>query len=483
VHAVLKRLTVVQLNDSHGYLEQHQELFWGPTGALYRPAGGMARIATLLKELRASLPGQVLFCDGGDTFHGTYPVVASEGQVVVPILQALAPAATTAHWEFAYGPPRLQALATALPYPLLACNVYDQVSGNRPFPSHTVIELADLRVGIVGIASNIVDKTMPPSFSAGLRFTLGRDELPGLIELLRREERVDLVLLLSHLGFPQDMRLIAEVPGVDVCLSAHTHNRLFAPVRQGETVVIQSGCHGSFLGSLELEVDGGRVVDYRHQLREVDAGIAPDPAVAALVRAALAPYQEELAEVVGQTATALTRATTLEATMDNFLLQAIQELTGADLAFSNGWRYGAPIVPGPITRNDLYNIIPMNPPVSMVELTGAEVYAMLEENLERTFSVDPYRQMGGYLKRCLGLRAYVKLENPAGQRLQHLFIGGRLVQPERRYTAAFITEQGVGQAYGHNRRRLPERAMDALEGYCRRHRPVRADVLGTFVAV
>ena len=477
---MLKQLTVVQLNDSHGYLDPHPELFWGPTGAVYRTAGGMARIATLLKELRAARPGQVLFCDGGDTFHGTYPVVASQGQAVIPVIRALGPAAATAHWEFAYGPPRLQALAATLPYPILAANVYDRATGARPFPSQQVVEIAGLRVGIVGVASNIVDKTMPPSFSAGLRFTLGREELPALIETLRRQERVDLVLLLSHLGFPQDMRLLADVPGVDICLSAHTHNRLFAPVRQGETLVIQSGCHGSFVGILGLEIDGGRVVDYRHQLREVDAGIPPDPEVAALVRAGLAPYREELAAVVGETATALNRATTLEATMDNVLLQAIQELTGAELAFSNGWRYGAPIVPGPITRNDLYNIIPMNPPVSMVELTGAEVQAMLEENLERTFAVDPYRQMGGYVKRCLGLGAYVKLENPAGQRLQQLFIGDQPVQPERSYTAAFVTEQEVGQAYGHNRRHLPERAIDALEAYCRRHRPVRADLRGTF---
>lgn len=104
--------------------------------------------------------------------------------------------------------------------------------------------------------------------------------------------------------------------------------------------------------------------------------------------------------------------------MDNFLLQSLLESTGAQLAFSNGWRYGAPIVPGQITLNDLYNIIPMNPPVSTVELTGEEIKAMLEENLERTFSCDPYEQMGGSVKRCLGLNVYFKIENPSGNRIQ-----------------------------------------------------------------
>ena len=98
------------------------------------------------------------------------------------------------------------------------------------------------------------------------------------------------------------------------------------------------------------------------------------PTVDELIRQALAPYKNDLSEVVGETATALNRGTTLEATMDNFLLQALLESTGAQLAFSNGWRYGAPIVPGKITLNDLYNIIPMNPPVSTVELTGEEIW-------------------------------------------------------------------------------------------------------------
>lgn len=72
--------------------------------------------------------------------------------------------------------------------------------------------------------------------------------------------------------------------------------------------------------------------------------------------------------------------------MDDVLLVAISEAAGTDIAFSKGWRYGAPFPPGPVTVNDLWKIIPTNPPVSTVELTGAEIAAMLEENLDRTFA-------------------------------------------------------------------------------------------------
>ena len=142
----------------------------------------------------------------------------------------------------------------------------------------------------------------------------------------------------------------------------------------------------------------------------------------------LEPYMDKLSEVVGETATALNRGTIFGSTMDNFLLQSLISQTDAQVAFSNGWRYGAPVPPGNITLNDLYNIVPMNPPISTVELTGEEILLMLEANLERTFSSDPYQQMGGYVKRYLGLKAYIKLENTSGYRKQKLFMGNEEVQ-------------------------------------------------------
>ncbi len=478
-----KSLTIVQMNDTHAYLDIHQEMFWQGDHAVYRQAGGYARIATIVKQIRTESLGSCLFCDCGDTLHGTYPALQTQGQAMIPILNSLGIDAMTAHWEFAYGPEIFNQRVAELNYPMLANNIFDKVTKKPVYQPYFIKEIGGLRIGLIGIASNIVDKTMPPSYSEGIYFTLGKDELPPIIDLLRIDEKSDLIVLVSHLGFTQDMKLLSEVQGIDVCLSGHTHNRLYKPVLNGKTIVIQSGCHGSFLGRLDLEVVEGQIVDYQHRLIEVEAVVQPDPIVAELVKHALAPYKNELAEIVGETATALNRGTTLETTMDNFLLQALLESTGAKLAFSNGWRYGAPIVPGQITLNDLYNMIPMNPPVSTVELTGAEIKTMLEENLERTFSCDPYQQMGGYVKRCLGLNVYFKVENPSGYRIQKLFVGNEEVQPDQYYTAAFVTMQGVPQKYGRNRENRSERIIDTMRKYLAKHRPVHAELRGTFVAV
>lgn len=468
------------MNDSHAYFNLHQEMFLESNKAVYREVGGYARSATLVQEIRESNRERVLFCDNGDTLNGTYPAFHTNGTAMIPIVNALGIDAMSSHWEFAYGPSQFEKRVAALNFPVLAINIFDKNTNTLIFPPYIVKDMDGLKVGLIGIASNIIDVTMPPSFSEGLRFTLGREELPPVIEKLKTTEKVDLIILISHLGFPQDMKLISEVQVIDLCLSGHTHNRTEEPVMQGKTLVMQSGCHGSFLGRIDLEVTDGRITNYEHQLIEVDANIIPDPFMTHIIERELAPYKEKLSEIVGETATALNRYTMLESTMDNFLLQAIIEASGAELAFSNGWRYGGPVIPGPITVNDLYNIIPMNPPIGTVKLTGDEILLMLEENLERTFAADPYEQMGGYIKRGLGLNVYLKVENPAGQRIQQIFVGDEPLAPTRIYNVAFVTEQGVSKKYGHQRSALEIHAVEAMQNYLKKHKPMFAELRGTF---
>jgi len=460
----MKRMTLIQLNDLHGYMEPHQEWFWGPCGFEYRKVGGLARIKTLVDQIRCRSDA-VLFCDNGDTLHGTAPLVRTKGRIILPVLNRMGFSAMTAHWEFAYGPDVLMERTRELTYPLLAMNVYRKDDGARPFSACVIREAGGVRVAILGIASNIVDKTMPPSYSKGLRFTDGREELPVILSQLRSQEHPDLVLLLSHLGFPQDQRLLSEISGVDVCLSSHTHNRLYEPVKVGKTILVQSGCHGSFLTRLDVGISSGGVALLDHELITVEESIAPDTEIQELVESLMKPFREELDEVVGTISPALNRATMLESSADTFLLQSILAVTNAEVAFSNGWRFGAPIPEGTITVNDLYNLTPMDPEISLVQLTGHELIEMIEENLERTFSRDPMQQMGGYIKRCLGLKTYFKAENPVNTRVQDMFVNGTRLDKRKSYTSAFITVQGVPQRYGTRRSDSGVHAVEAM----RRH--------------
>ena len=336
-----RKITFLQVNDTHGYLEPHPELVWYGTGQRFPMLGGYARIAGYLNKVRLECPNAVVTLDNGDTFHGTYVAVSTKGEALVPLTNALAFDAMTAHWEFAWGPAHFKALAKRLDYPVLAINCFDRKTGRRPFSASRVIVRAGLRIGVIGVAATIVDKTMPPHFSEGLRFTNGDKELPREIRRLRQKEHVDLIVVLSHLGLPQDIKLAGLVDGIDVILSGHTHDRLERPVVANDTFIIQSGCHGAFVGRLDLSVGVEGVRLERHELVAMDDTVEPDPAMAALVEGVMAPLRERLSVAVGSIGTALHRNTILDCTMDDLLLAALCHVSGRRIAFSNGWRYGA----------------------------------------------------------------------------------------------------------------------------------------------
>ncbi len=474
------KLSIAYLNDVHGYLEPHPELFYKGGGEIIETVGGYARIATLIKDIRLKNPHTLLF-DGGDTFHGTLPIVQSKGEAIVPVLNALGFNAMVGHWDFAYGREQLEKLAIALNYPILGINVYND-DDTLFLPPYKIIELDDLKIAVIGICSNIIDKTMPKRFSKGLKITDGSKELPLMIQRVK-VEGANLIILLSHNGFPQDVEMLSNTEGVDVCLSAHTHNRLYEAIKIKETIIIQCGCHGSFLGHLSLNIEQKRIIDFHYELIKVDEIIEPNKKMAALVTDIMKPFQHLKTEIIGKTDTILHRYNSIASTMDDLLLSAIKSMTNAQIAFSNGWRYGVPIAAGAISRWDLYNIIPMNPEVSTVELTGVEIIKMLEENLERTFCSDPMKQMGGYAKRCLGLHIKMRIENPHGHRIQQIFIGNNILIKEKIYTVAFVTTQGIPEKLGKNRQKLSIKAVDAMAVYLSKNSNYTATSHNTFCLV
>ncbi|MEF8831902.1 MAG: bifunctional metallophosphatase/5'-nucleotidase [Candidatus Thermoplasmatota archaeon] len=476
-------LTILQMNDSHAYLDLHDEYFWKGEEQIYKKVGGYGRITSYLDKVREETSGSVIALDNGDTIHGTYPAVKSKGNVMLPILNNMDFDAWTAHWDFAYGPEHLMDFAEELDYPLLAINCYREDTDELVFDPYKVVDKDGIKVGLIGIAATIVDKTMPDSFSEDIYFTLGREELPGYVQELKEEKDVELIVVFAHLGYPQELKLAKEVDGIDVLISGHTHNRSYEPVEVNETIVIQSGCHGSFIGRLDLDIEEGNIRGYDHELVEIGESIDPDEKVQELVEKAKSPHKEMLEEVVGETEIGLARDRVMETTMDNLLLKAMAEVSETELAFSNGWRYGSPIPPGEITMEDLWKIIPVNPPISKCEITGQELWEMIEEDLELTFSKDSYEQMGGYVKRCYGINVYFKVENPEENRIQEFFVGGERLDRDKTYEASFVTSQGIHPKYGKNRRELDIHAVDALRRYVEKNSPVKPQIEGNFVPI
>ncbi|MHB8960288.1 MAG: bifunctional metallophosphatase/5'-nucleotidase [Candidatus Limnocylindrales bacterium] len=477
------RLTLIQQNDTHAQMEPHWEHFWRNGRPEYRHAGGYARAATIVRRIREETDGSAILVDCGDTLHGTGPAQWTQGAAVVPALNAMGvEIMTPGNWEFGFGPDVLRERAAEMTFPLIACNVERATTSEPEFPPSEVREIGGTRVGFVGVTSPIVPQTMPRAFGAGLRFSDGVESVQRSVRDLRREDQVDLIVVVSHLGFPQEVQLVKEVPGIDVLLSGHTHNRLATPVQVGNTLLIQSGFSGSLLGRLDLEIRAGHVCGFAHQLIEVDASVADDPATQRVIDEQLEPYRQRLGEVVGQTATALDRMTVLEATMDNLITDAYRDLTGAEVAFSHGWRYGVPVPPGDVTVGDLWQVIPTDPEIFTVTMTGSQIRQRLEASLESVYAPDPFDQKGGFVLRVSGLSAVVRLNNPKGTRVEHLDIAGAPYDANRPYTVAAAGEQDMEHA--RNKQATGTRAIEALRRYFERHSPVNAALThAKFVAV
>ena len=98
----------------------------------------------------------------------------------------------------------------------------------------------------------------PPSFSKGIHYE-ETDILQPLVDEARKEGQADLVVLMTHIGLPKAIALAETLKGVDVILSADTHERTEEAVIRGSTWVVEAGAFGSHLGKLEIFVQDGKI--------------------------------------------------------------------------------------------------------------------------------------------------------------------------------------------------------------------------------
>ena len=154
-------------------------------------------------------------------------------------------------------------------------------------------------------------------------------------------------MLLSHNGFDVDRKLAARVKGIDVILTAHTHDALPEVVKVGKTLLVASGSHGKFVSRLDLDVRDGEVKDFRFKLIPVFAdAIAPDAEMAAKIADVRAPHEAMLGEIVGRTETLLYRRGNFNGTLDDVICDALLAERDAEIALSPGFRWGNSLLPG-----------------------------------------------------------------------------------------------------------------------------------------
>jgi sulfur-oxidizing protein SoxB len=388
----------------------------------YGRLGGLDRMATLVRAIRAERPDKTLVLDGGDTWQGSYTALESGGADMVKAMNALGVEAMTAHWEFTYGTERVEELIETLDFPFLASNVRDTEWDEPVFKAAESFERGGLKIAVIGQAFPYTPIANPryliPTWSFGIQ--------EKILQQRVREARAggaDLVVLLSHNGFDVDRKLAGRVEGIDVLLSGHTHDALPVALEVGGTLLVASGSHGKFLSRLDLDVRDGRVADYRYRLIPVFSdAIQPDPEMAAVISEIRSPHQAELSRVLAHTDSLLYRRGNFNGTFDDLICRALLEERDAEIALSPGFRWGASLLPGQaITVDDLYSQTAITyPNVYRTEFTGAFLKEVLEDVADNLFNPDPYYQQGGDMVRVGGLGYTIDIGKPIGERISDM---------------------------------------------------------------
>lgn len=408
----------------------------------YGRVGGLDRIATLVEAVRAERgEDRVLLLDGGDTWQGSWTALRTRGEDMVEAMKLLRPDAMTAHWEFTYGEERVLELIDRLGFPFLAQNVRDTEWEEPVFDGYAMYEKGGVRVAVIGQAFPYTPVANPRWMIPKWTFGIREDELREVVRTVREEEGAELVVLLSHNGFDVDHKLASRVPGIDVILTGHTHDAMPRPMKVGNTLLVATGSHGKFVSRLDLQVDGGRVVDVSHKLMPVLAdAIAPHPEVAAKVEELRAPFAQELAEVVGETEIVLYRRGNFNGTMDDVICAALLERRDAQIALSPGFRWGASLPSGmPIDREFVYTHTAMTyPQVYRLEMTGEQLKMIMEDVADNLFNPDPYYQQGGDMVRVGGMGYRIDPYAEMGRRISDmtLLATGEPIEPSKTYVVA-----------------------------------------------
>ena len=437
----------------------------------YGRMGGMDRVATVVKAIRAARPDSILL-DGGDTWHGSMTSLRTKGQDMVNVMNALGVEGMTSHWEWTFGQDRVKEIVDALPFPFLGANIFDVEWDEPAFDPYTIIEKAGVRVGVIGQAFPYMPianpKWMFPDYSFGIR----EERMQAVVDELRETEKVDLVVCLSHNGFDVDHKMAGRVKGIDVILTGHTHDAVPEPVLVGETILIASGSNGKFVSRVDLDVRDGRMMGFRHKLIPIFSDvITPDADMASLIETERAPFKAELEEVVGKTESLLYRRGNFNGTWDDLICDAIRSERDAQIALSPGVRWGPSLIPGDdITREDIHNACSMTyGQVYRNEMSGEMLKTVLEDVADNIFNPDPYYQQGGDMVRVGGLSYAIDIAKPMGERISALTLTdtGEAIDPAKSYT--------VGGWASVNEGTEGPQIWDVIEAHIRKTGTVRVD--------
>jgi 2',3'-cyclic-nucleotide 2'-phosphodiesterase (5'-nucleotidase family) len=413
----MQKFILLHSNDIHGRID------------------ALARIATLVAQTRAENPGiPVLYLDGGDCEETSQRLSnLTKGVAMYRLLRAAGcMVATIGNGGLPrYGQHILTAYAHAARFPLLLANLRN-ADGSllEGVQATTLLDVGTCKLGIIGVStSNLGGDAAYEQF-------FGLQVLP-LVELIRelaaelRAQGAHMVVLLSHLGLPEDVTVAMEVgKSVPLIIGAHTHSLAPAGIWNGPVLIAQAGEFAQYLGRLDLVWDGEYMQTERVCVLPVTADIPPSPQVQAELVAIETDVEQMLHSVIGELAAPLDFSTHKECGTANLLADALRARLGARVAVvTAAMAPNGPLAAGPLQRVTLWELCSSSANPGVVELTGAQLQQLVQRGLDPALAADRPRANRGNPRGLMHLSG-------ASMRHGQLYIGSQAVAAEQRYTVA-----------------------------------------------
>ncbi len=241
--------------------------------------GGMDRVATLIKAVRAERgDDKVLLLDGGDTWQGSWTSLQTKGQDMVDVMHSLKVDAMTSHWEFTYGADRVKEIADKFADRLSGAEHSRQGMAGAGIQgrSKTFVK-GGAKIVVIGQAFPRTPISNPRWMIPDWEFGLRERELAEEVEKARSRAAPTSSYCCRTTVSTSTARWPSRVKGIDVVLTAHTHDAMPGVIMEGQTIIIASGSHGKFVSRLDLDIKDKKVAGYRYKLMPVFSdAIAPD---------------------------------------------------------------------------------------------------------------------------------------------------------------------------------------------------------------
>jgi 5'-nucleotidase / UDP-sugar diphosphatase len=403
-----------------------------------RGQGGMARAVAYLRE--AKTRGDTLVVSGGDMLNKGVPTWSDEyGCVEWPWLNGVVDVMALGNHDLDYGAETFERCREAIQYPLLSANLvrgegvpYFQVEG-KPY---VVREVGGVRVGLFAVGGPDMRRLVKAeNLPAGTRWTDAKEAAREVVGALRNEEHVDAVVLIGHQLGEDDEALAREVPGIDLIMGSHSHQKGELRVLPGtRTFYVSPYQYLAYLAEVRMHFRGKKLERVEGGLVKLDGTRREDAETAAKVaelQRALVTKRPERFEVLGRLTKPLgdEGVSTGESEVGNWATEVWRRAAGvhAFFATSAGFRAGLPA--GEVTVEDFYGAIPYRNVVVTAELTGAQLaeWVALSESKKGT---DGYSQRSGvrYEVREGRVEGLEVLKNPSDPGA-----GYERVTPEGRY--------------------------------------------------